>query len=176
MIRSKGTPCDLIFGFAANSLNRDNRLIYIARVTQKIQNGDYYRERRFATRSDRIYQWHRSRFSWRPGALYHSPKHLIHDLGRPTKYLRASVLLSTDFRYFGGNGTDEYKSRYPHVKKAVQRLGRGHRVTHPELLRAELIALKHQIWKSIRRKITGEPTSLPRRGVCQRSKSCGVLD
>lgn len=36
MIRRTAFPGDLIFGFAANSLHADNRLIYIARVTEKI--------------------------------------------------------------------------------------------------------------------------------------------
>ncbi|MBI2985381.1 MAG: hypothetical protein HYY45_01305 [Deltaproteobacteria bacterium] len=175
MIRSTGEPGDLIFGFAANSLHRDNRLIYIARIRKKVHNGDYYREKRFASRSDRIYEWHRSRFSWRHGALHHGPKHLVHDLGRPPKYKKASVLLSTDFRYFGASGTAEYKSRFQLVKEAVEQLGRGHRVTHAERLRIELIALKQQIWKNSPKRVAGEPTSTPRRDVCHRSRSCGVL-
>jgi hypothetical protein len=35
MIRSTAEPGDLIFGFAAGSLDRNNRLIYIARITSK---------------------------------------------------------------------------------------------------------------------------------------------
>ncbi len=52
MIRSTAEPEDLIFGFAANSPHRDNRLIYIARITEKVCNGDYYREKRFAKGSN----------------------------------------------------------------------------------------------------------------------------
>lgn len=57
MIRSTAEPEeDLIFGFAANSLHCDNRLIYIARIEEKVRNGDYYREKRFADRGDRVYE------------------------------------------------------------------------------------------------------------------------
>lgn len=44
MIRSTAECCDLIFGFAANSLAPNNRLIYIARVTDKNRNGAYYKD------------------------------------------------------------------------------------------------------------------------------------
>lgn len=36
MIRKTAEEGDLIFGFAANSLHRDNRLLYVARVTKKL--------------------------------------------------------------------------------------------------------------------------------------------
>jgi len=175
MIRSTGEPGDLIFGFAANSLHHDNRLIYIARIGKKVHNGAYYRERRFAHRSDRVYKSHRDGFAWRHGALHHGPKDLVHDLGQPPCYKQANVLLSTDFRYFGASGTDEYKSRFQLVKKAVEQLGRGHRVRLSDRLRAKLLSLKQQIWKSTPKRVAGKPTSTPRRGVCHRSKSCGVL-
>ncbi len=108
MIRSTAKQEDLIFGFAATSLHHDNRLIYIARIGKKVHNGDYYREKRFANRGDRVYEWSRSRFAWRQGAFHHGPKDLVHDLGEPPNYKKANVLLSTDFRYFGASGTAEY--------------------------------------------------------------------
>lgn len=175
MIRNTAEQGDLIFGFAANSLHRDNRLIYIARIGKRIHNGDYYREKRFANRSDRIYEWRRSCFAWRHGPLHHGPEHLDHDLGKPPDYKKANVLLSTDFRYFGASGTAEYKSRFQLVKKAVEQLGRGHRVPQTERLCRELMALKEQVWKDSPKRVAGEPTSAPRRGVCHRSRSCGVL-
>lgn len=175
MIRSGAKPEDLIFGFAANSLHRDNRLIYIARITNKVCNGGYYREKPFANRSDRIYEWRQSRIAWRRGAFHHGPRDLVHDLGKPPGYKKANVLLSTDFRYFGKNGTAEYKSRFHLVRKAVEQLGRGHRVTHDEPLRKQLKALMHRIWRSIPKRVVGEPTSAPRCGICHRSRSCGVL-
>jgi Nucleotide modification associated domain 2 len=43
MIRKTAEEGDLTFGFAANSLHRDNRLLYVARVTKKLADGEYYR-------------------------------------------------------------------------------------------------------------------------------------
>jgi hypothetical protein len=82
-------------------------------------------------------------------------------------------LLSTDFRYFGANGTADYKDLYPAIKEAVEGLGRGHRVRHDEPLRAKLLAL----WQEVRRKksIAGRPSSAPQCGVSHRGRSCGVI-
>lgn len=176
MIRSTATKGDLIFGFAASSLSNDNRLIYVARITDKKSNGEYFRQAQFTRRGDCIYEWHGDGFRWRRGSAHHGPHHLEHDLGPPPDYGKANVLLSDDFRYFGGDGTVEYKQKYPLVKEAVENLGRGHRVRHQEELRAEFIALKNELWQSNRRNVIGRPTSLPRRNVCHRSRSCLVLD
>ncbi len=175
MIRRVAKRGDLIFGFAANSLHRDNRLIYIARVTVKLCDGKYYDSTRFKNRGDCIYRRSGKRFFWRPGSLHHGPSHVIHDLGKPKEYPRANVLVSNDFRYFGGDGSAAYKLRYPRIKRAIRKLGRGHRVNHgPELLR-QLKALQERTWREIKRKIAGKPTSEPNRRICYRSKSCGVV-
>jgi hypothetical protein len=141
MIRRTAEAGDLLFGFAASSLHRDNRLIYIAKVTETSDSGEYYAAVRFARRPDRIYRRRDGRFEWCQGALYHGPKHLKHDLGEHPEYPRARVLLSSDFRYFGADGTADYKSRFPAVRRAVAGLGRGHRLRHHKSLAAELRAL-----------------------------------
>jgi hypothetical protein len=171
-----GARCgDLIFGFAADSLHEDNRLIYIARVTEKVLGGDYYVNPHFARRADCVYERHGDEFRWRAGALYHGPRHRGRDLGPHPSYPRAEVLLSDDFRYFGRDGTADYKSRYPVVGAAVQHLGRGHRVYHDEPLRLELRRLKRQTWSEVGRKVAGNPTSGPRRGASHSGGSCGVV-
>jgi hypothetical protein len=175
MIRTKAKRDDLVFGFAANSLRHDNRLIYVARITGKVCNGDYYRQERFAKRGDRIYEWRRNSFTWRKGALHHGPKHLVHDLGRGPRYARATVLLSTDFRYFGGSGTSDYRVRFPLVREVVEELGRGHRVPHDERLRMALLDLKEWVWKNTPKRVAGKATDAPRAGVCHRSRSCEVV-
>ena len=101
MIRSSATEGDLIVGFAANSLHRDNRLIYAARVTRILRNGEYYKNKCHAGRGDCIYRFRSGHFVWRSDALHHGPKDLAHDLGNFPDYPRANVILSTDFRYFG---------------------------------------------------------------------------
>ncbi len=176
MIRSMAEPGDLIFGFAANSLHPDNRLIYIARMTAKLSEGKYYQSKRFRNRGDCIYQKRGKQFFWRPGSLHHgSKRHLIRDLGKPTKYSRANVLLSNDFRYFGVNGSAAYKARYPRIKRAIEKLGRGHRVNLGQKLRSQLQALQEQTWNETRRRVAGKPTSPPNPRICHRSKSCGIV-
>lgn len=176
MIRSNATEGDLIFGFAANSLHRDNRLIYAARVTRKLPGGEYYKDKRYADRGDCIYEFRSSHFVWRTGALHHGPEHLVHDLGSFPEYARANVLLSTDFRYFGAAGTDEYKSMFRLVRNAVERLGRGLRVHHGIELHDQLLKLADWVWHCTRRKVLGSPTSAPSRRVCYWAGSCGVVD
>lgn len=175
MIRTGAKIGDLIFGFAASSLHADNRLIYIARVVGNVPNGDYYINPRFARRGDCIYERRGDEFRWRAGALYHSPRHLTHDLGQHPTYPRAHVLLSDDFRYFGANGSAAYKARYPRVRRAVERLGQGHRVYHNELLRAELQALMRQVWTEVGRKVVGRQATEPRREASHRGRACGVV-
>ena len=175
MIRSTAAVGDLIFGFAANVLHRDNCLLYIARITEKVQDGRYYVNKRFAPREDCIYERSGHRFVWRQGALHHGPNDLVHDLGEYPAYPKSNVLLSTDFRYFGAKGNAEYKVLHHTIKEAVEGLGRGHRVSHDEPLRIELLALKQEVWRAPRHRQTGQPSSRPRRGVSHRGRSCGVI-
>jgi hypothetical protein len=78
-------------------MRADNRLIYAARVTSKLGDGEYFRDRKWQGREDCVYEWHEDHFEWRQRALHHGPKHLIHDLGEAPGYDRANVLLSKNF-------------------------------------------------------------------------------
>src|SRR5258707_15697249 len=71
MIRRTADKENIVIGFAANSLHADNRLIYVARVNQKLGNGDYYRSSKYRARGDHIYEWRQGRFAERAGAKYH---------------------------------------------------------------------------------------------------------
>lgn len=175
MIRGTASIGDLIFGFAANSLHRDNRLLYIAVVTDKVSGDDYYGGESYGGRSDCIYRFRRGQFSFRREALYHGKGHLTHDLGAHPDYDRASVLVSTNFRYFGKEGSDYYKTRYPLIKKTVEVLGQGHRVHHNPRLRSQLVALKKRVWSRTRKQDVGRQTSAPRRNVSHRSRSCNIV-
>jgi hypothetical protein len=98
MIRKTAKEGDLIFGFGANSLDPDNRLdpynrlIYVARVTEKLPDGKYYKDPQFAQRADCIYRCiyrvEGDSYEWKPGSLHHGPDHLGHDLGKCPNYLR----------------------------------------------------------------------------------------
>jgi hypothetical protein len=157
-------------------MRRNNCLLYIAQVTEKMEGGRYYLDERFAGREDRIYGRRGDRFVWRPGALHHGPDDVLHDLGEPPGYSRANVLLSTEFRYFGREGSADYKMRYPLIEQAVESLGRGHRVQPDEPLRIELLALKADVWRVGESLRQGRPSSAPRCGVSHRGRSCGVVE
>lgn len=168
-IRRVATKGDLIFGFTANSLDKRNRLIYAARITEKLCNGEYYRKRNYAFRDDCIYRYQAARFLRRKNAKYHHrPQDLVHDLGQPPDYDRSSVLLSSDFRYFGSVGTNEYKASFPLISRAVERLGQGHLVNLTGNLKDELLDLERQLWRKTPKKIVGRPTSQARQGACYR--------
>jgi hypothetical protein len=171
IIRINASVDDLIFGFAAKSLSQDNRLIYVARVTEVILDGRYYIDKRYIGRGDRIYKFRKGKFEWRQGSKHHGPTDLVHDLGLFPEYERACVLLSSEFRYFGKTETDEYKSRFPRVGYAIKNLGSGHRVRHDPLLRRQLLAMANWVFQSTERKILGPPTSSSSRGVCHREGS-----
>jgi hypothetical protein len=178
MIRKTAKEGDLIFGFGANSLdphNRldtHNRLIYVARITEKLSDGKYYNQ--FTQRDDCIYRFDGDHYEWKPGSLHHGPGDLVHDLGSPATYSRANVLLSKDFRYFGKAGTDEYKSEFPDVCHAVERLGQGHRVHHVPELWCRVKRMADWVWQTNKKMKIGEPTNKASRSVCHRSESCGV--
>ena len=170
-IRVGAEPGSVIFGFTANSLDPANRLLYIAKVTDKARGGAYFRLRKYSGRRDCIYKMHDNEFEWKKGALCHGPDDLVHDLGSPPRYPRAEVLLSNDFRYFGAGGTAEYKGHYPEIKKAVEAFGRRHRVHHDEPLRIELETLMKEVWRKTSRKVLGKPTNQPSRDACYRDTS-----
>jgi hypothetical protein len=70
-IRASAEVGDMIFGFAANLLSPDNRLIYIARVTGKLCNGEYYTTRCYQNRGDCIYEAMGNCFVRRTDAKFH---------------------------------------------------------------------------------------------------------
>ncbi len=175
MIRSTARPGDLIFGFAANSLDQNNRLIYIAYITEK-KGADYYTNENYMHRDDCIYELKGDRFVWRKKSRHHSQDDVDHDLGKYPLYPKARVLLSSDFRYFGVNGESSYKTQYPLIKNAIEQLGVGHRVNHGEQLRSQFRALQQQKWKETQQQVLGDPTSIPQASVIHRCKSYGVID
>jgi hypothetical protein len=177
MMRGGAEVDDLIFGFTANSLDPLNRLIYVALIAKNLPNGEYYEGDKYTSRDDCIYRFQSGRYVRPRDAKFHDkPNDLTHDLGDYPEYLRANVLLSTDFRYFGINGTDEYKSKFELVRKAVEGLGRGQRVNHDRGLRAQLLEMKDWVWRTTHGNVLGSLTEAPARNNCHRSRSsCGIV-
>ncbi|THD10127.1 hypothetical protein [Metallibacterium scheffleri] len=176
MIRSCAIENDLIFGFAANSLHVDNRLIYIALVTQVVRNGEYWTDE-YRSRGDCIYERRGSGYHLRRGSLFHTDAgHLEHDLGKPPRYTRVKVLLSDDFRYFGVEGTADYKQNLPILKGTIEALKTGHRRNHAEGVRDALLTLKEQVWSANRKRVLGKPSQQPDGRVCLRGSGCGIIE
>lgn len=147
-IRSTAEPDAIIFGIGSNALPLNNRLVYVAVVTRKECEGQYFEVPHYADRLDCIYERDGAgRFRRRPNACFHAdPRNMERDLGPAPGYPRANVLVSSDFRYFGNTGTNAYKQRFPHLKELAETLRQGHRINHPEELRTELLQLKNELW------------------------------
>jgi len=149
-IRATADEDNIILGFSGNNLYEDNSLIYIAKVTKRLDGRKYFRDR-YATRPDCIYEWDGRRFNRRVNAKFHSsPLDLAHDLGIHPIYKRANVLLSEskqNFRYFGETCPVEYKSKYPHLKTLIDGLGQGHRVNFKSELKQELRQFIEEVWR-----------------------------
>ena len=176
MIRISARKGDLVFGFAASSLHPDNRLIYIAQVTEVLAEGRYYEAARFARRPDCIYERRGKNFVPRAGARFHDrPGDLEHDLGPAPQYPRASVLLSTDFRYLGAAGSADYKRRFPRLRRAIEELKQGHRRFHSTELLRELRELKDRVWRKYAAGHPARPSSAPDPRACHRGGACGVV-
>lgn len=158
-IRTTAAEGDLIFGFAANRLSADNRLIYIARVTEVLRDGEYYDSRSYRRRPDCIYvRGDDGRFEIRADARYHESGHgLTHDLGEAYNYRRAIVLASDDFRYFGAKAADFAQSA--DVREMLRGLKQGHRRNHPVERENALRSLQEWAWtRYADRKVIGRPT------------------
>jgi Nucleotide modification associated domain 2 len=165
-IRTTAHAGDVLFGFAADSLNPDNRLIYIARVTRVEDDGDYYEKATYEHRGDRIYiRGDDGRFRLRGDARYHADgddDHILKDLGSPPEYERARVLISDDFRYFGSARRSRTVdlSPYPHLQRLLRTGGcRPYRVKHPPERAVELRQLLASAWSDHAAQIVGSPSS-----------------
>lgn len=154
-IRKSAGKGSLIFGFGGKEYQE--RLIYIARVTDKLERQDYYQQPVYARRADCIYRVEKGRAERKASARYHvNSDELQKDVG--LHFENAFVLLSNDFRYLGNMGTNDYKERYPKIQALIENLTQGHRRYHSTELREELLALKTEIWSSYRRMEVGSPT------------------
>lgn len=146
VVRRKAQKGSLIFGFGGKNYNE--KLLYIAKVTNKLEGKNYYEMQEYATRPDCIYieEDGIAKLKSLPKPIYHvTGEELITDVG--PRFENAHVLISNDFRYFGKAGTDEYKSDFEHIKNLIESLKRGHRINYEPELREQLINLKNKIWE-----------------------------
>ncbi len=167
-IRRTAEKGDIIIGFAATSLYPDNRVVYIAKVTKKLNGREYYSQQQYAKRADSIYRWDGRKFNYRRNAKYHGKEDLSHDLGKGPKYRSAEVVLSREFRYFGKKGRRNLHDMYPRIASVIRSLARGHRVINarPHLLR-ELMNFASKLWKC-RSTYSSTPTAHAHSTTCLR--------
>jgi Nucleotide modification associated domain 2 len=153
-IRSTAGKGAWIFGFG--SQHYGERLIYVARVTKPLDVGEYYTKPEYASRPDCIYREANDRPERKSRARYHhETDEREHDVGM--KFEKSFVILSDDFRYLGRKGTDEYKRKFPAIRKCIEGLKRGHRRYHSDVLREELLQLRRSVWRRYRRMRVGFP-------------------
>lgn len=154
-IRKTASKESLVFGYGGKRY--EERLIYIARVTAKLEGDAYYRQHEYSRRPDCIYRVENSQPVRKASAKYHfDSDQRKKDVG--FHFENAFVLLSDDFRYLGEKGTDDFKERYPKLRRLIESLKQGHRRHHSVELRNELLALKAEIWNKYQRMKVGLPT------------------
>lgn len=162
-IRRTAGKESLIFGFGGKGY--EERLIYIARVTGKLEGNAYYRQREYARRADCIYRLENDQPVRKLSAKYHfDSDQRKKDVG--LHFENAFVLMSEDFRYLGQKGTDDFKKRYPNLRRLIENLKQGHRRFHSAELRDELLTLKDEIWTKYRRMQVGIPSEKDRSRPC----------
>lgn len=172
-IRATAKEGDWLFGFGGKSALGE-RLIYIAKVTKKLWDGAYYRDKEYQSRPDCIYKWRDGKLCWRAGSQFHIGGE-DSDIG-PPPHRKAVVLISTDFRYLGSEGTAEYKERFTAIREAVSKLRRGHRVNHPDELEIELTSFRENVWQQFSDKAVRRPSQDDKLLACNKtdgSFKCG---
>jgi hypothetical protein len=131
-IRAKAEVGDWLIGIAGKSLRPGAALIYVAQVTQVLEGGSYYSDRRFSKRPDAVYEWRRERLRIKSNARFHDTDDTLRDVGSEPLYRAARVLLSDKYRYFGKLASDWYASISPHAHSSALGIGRAHRVNHSD--------------------------------------------
>lgn len=162
-IRTAAVRGDVIFGFAGRSrpVNRGERLIYIAEVTDKLDKpGEYYERHEYQDRWDCIYKRHDGRLVWRRGSLFHRDGSSFDtDLGPAPLYPRAIVLLSRRFRYMGAEGTMDYVRRWPDLGTLVHERGIGELRIEPDSRVGRMLSeLREEVWRTRAPDHHGPPT------------------
>jgi len=165
-IRRRARVGDVVCGFGGRRFAK--RLIYVARVSAKVEGGKYYANDEFARRPDCIYRATSAGLAkLKSNAQFHNDRsapQLDHDVG--PGFERADVLLSDDFRYFGANGATDYQIAHPRIAELIDQLGRGHRVNFHPAVEQDLLKLMEDLWRVFPRKKNGTPSDGDRSRRC----------
>ena len=166
-IRLSAEEGDWIIGMGGKSVpDLNNRVIYIAQVTNVIKGSNYYYTDTYKDRPDRIYELNGQKFNWKKGSTYHSPDDLTHDLGEYPNYDRAICLTSDNFVYFGRNKEPSIES----IQDIYDGLPRDYRVNHDDDTRERLLTFIEETFSTFGNGKHGEPTHL------DMSKKCNTVE
>lgn len=154
-IRRSAPEDSIVIGFAGNGIDRENGVIHLARVTKRLEDGDYYKDKTYRRRRDCIYRY-KSEIWTQIKNVFHRKPDLKRDLGNDREYTQ--VLLSNDFRYFGNNPFPVSREDFPKIRKALAALTQGHRRYHSAGIAEELRLLIDTAFRTTSRKSTGKPT------------------
>lgn len=119
----------------------ENRLIYIAKISEKINDGDYYKKSSYFDRTDCIYRFE--------GDEYKNISKCYHKNAPFEKEGNDIVLLSEKYRYFGKNSEKIDSTKYPLLCKILPNLKQGHRNNHEENLRVEIENLIRETFEKV---------------------------
>ena len=157
-VRTSAKVGDIVMAFGTNAQPAPNRLVYAAKITDVIPDAAYFDQPKYQKRQDCIYKrTPQGALKLVDGVSDHNTGTHAKDLGSPPNYPNAIALISNDFRYFGGAGTDDWKEYSPHLKKMIDLLGQGHRVNHTREVRDDLLKLVTRVWKQFPKKVNGKP-------------------
>ena len=166
-IRKSAKKGDWIIGMGGKSVpDLEGRLIYIAEVTDVIENGGYYKTDRYSKRPDCIYQCKDGEYRCKENSSYHSEEDLSHDVGTAPDYNRAVCLISNKFVYFGHNPKPSIEG----IQDIYNELPRDFIVNHDENTRVKLSEFICSIVEKFGYGKHGEPTHR------DTSRKCNVED
>lgn len=172
MLRRTAEVGNWLVAFGSKGDRPSHRLIYIAEVTKVLDQGEYYTGNTYFNRKDCIYRKRADgQYEWVKN-LIHGPEAMDRDLGKSPHYASARTIISDNFRYFGRNASNEWIHRHPHLAVLVSDLKQGHRNEHADVVLAELMTLRQEIWRACPGVMTlGQPTSeVP--GLAERDDDC----
>jgi hypothetical protein len=159
-IRKNAQKDDWIYVFGS-VLKYQFRLIAIFEVTKKLPLHEYYTDPQYAHRRDCIYEDDANGNPViKPQANYHREDYsnLLYDVG--VNWEKSFILLSTNFRYLGAKGTNNYSAI---LKPWVRALGTGapyKAESRPAGVTDDLEALRAAIWQQYPyKKEVGSPST-----------------
>jgi len=151
-------------GKSVNDLR--NRLIYLAKVSEVLDEGRYYKTDIYKNRSDCIYQWENQKYSWKKNSSYHSEDDLARDLGKHPDYERDICLVSNEFVYFGRNEDPSIEI----IQSIYDNLPRDYRKNHEDDIRDILQGFIDNIIYKYGHGKHGAPTHLDMTKKCNTSE------